>query len=230
MPGKGLIHGKQIRNNSISVDKLDFDLGLSSKHYNGDYNLSVTSSVIGNSQSTGLFPSEDPTENSGFYVQVNGVVIDLGNGVLNRSAYFSEDGGITAIEIKDIGTQSELYWNASVANYILSPSDRITFEYEIPATASLTLVDFGGQPPSYYLDRTNHTNTQLSTTISDFNYVHNQGVTASTWTINHNLNRYPNINIVDSNNIIIVGEVNYQNLNTIQLTFNSGTIGKAFLS
>ncbi|CAG7581572.1 MAG: hypothetical protein SLAVMIC_00908 [uncultured marine phage] len=230
MAGKGLIHGKQIRSNSIGVDKLDFDLGGSAIQYNGDYHLSVTSSIIGNSQSTGLSPSESPIDDTAFYVHVNGIVIEVGDGVTNKSVYFSEDNGVNAIMINEIGTQSVMYWNASIANYILSPTDRVTFEYEISGTASLTLVDFGGQPPSYYLNRQNHTNTQTSTTISDFNYVHNQSFTASTWNIAHNLGRYPNINIVDNSNLEIEGSIEYVDLNNIEITFNSGVSGMGFLS
>ena len=207
MAGKGLIHGKQIRDNSIGIDKLDFDLGGSAIQYNGDYNLMVTASIVGNSQSTGLSPSAKPIDDTAFYVHINGVVVEVGDGVINKPIYFSEDGGTTAVMINEIGTQSVMYWNTSIANYILSPTDRITFEYEISGTASLTLTDFGGQPPSYYLNRQNHTNTQTTSTISDFNYVHNQSATSSTWTINHNLGRYPNINIVDGDNIEIEGSM-----------------------
>jgi len=206
--GKGLIHGKQIRDNSIGIEKLNFDITGGSGgafQYNGDYELSVTASITGDNQSTGLSPSADPLDNSAFYVHVNGVVINLGDGVTTKPAYFSDDFGSNAVQIKNIGTQSVLYWNASLAKYILSPSDRITFEYEIGVTASNPIID-------------------------PFIYVHTQSLSSAVWNITHNLDGYPNVTSVDNSDIQIEGEVKYINLNEITITFNSSVSGKAYLS
>lgn len=129
------IHGKQIRDRTVSADKLNFDVNGGSINYNGDYNLSVSAEIIGDNQSTNLSPSEQPVSNTAFYVMVNGVQIKVGDGSTASPCYFSDD-STNAVEIKDIGTQSTLFWNSSIANYILSEDDRITFKYQIASTFS----------------------------------------------------------------------------------------------
>ncbi len=61
-------------------------------------------------------------------------------------------------------------------------------------------------------------------------YVFIQAVAASVWTIVHNLGFYPNVTVVDSSNRVVVGEGEYININTIQLTFVGGFSGTAYLS
>lgn len=61
-------------------------------------------------------------------------------------------------------------------------------------------------------------------------YVFTQGTPASVWTINHNLGKYPAINVVDETNTEVVGEVNYTNNNQIVVTFSAAFSGKAFLN
>jgi len=81
-------------------------------------------------------------------------------------------------------------------------------------------------------------NSALAITVSantvTFNvksgYVFTQGTPASVWTINHNLGKYPAINVVDETNTEVVGEVNYTNNNQIVVTFSAAFSGKAFLN
>ena len=59
---------------------------------------------------------------------------------------------------------------------------------------------------------------------------HAQGVASSTWTVTHNLNKFPSVTIVDSNEEQIFGVVDYQSANTIVLTFSAAISGKAYLN
>ena len=59
---------------------------------------------------------------------------------------------------------------------------------------------------------------------------HTQGSASSTWTITHNLNKFPSVTIVDSNEEQIFGVVDYQSANTIVLTFSAAISGKAYLN
>lgn len=62
------------------------------------------------------------------------------------------------------------------------------------------------------------------------NYVHDQQVASSTWVVVHNLNKYAAINIVDTANDIIMGEVKYNSLNQLTITFTAEISGKAYLN
>jgi hypothetical protein len=62
------------------------------------------------------------------------------------------------------------------------------------------------------------------------NYVHNQQVASATWVVVHNLNKYTSVNIVDTANDIIMGEVQYNSLNQLTITFTAAISGKAYLN
>lgn len=66
--------------------------------------------------------------------------------------------------------------------------------------------------------------------MADKNYVFNQASATATWNINHNLNKYPSIHVVDSAQTVVVGDVKYIDLNNITVTFASGFAGQAFLN
>ena len=61
-------------------------------------------------------------------------------------------------------------------------------------------------------------------------YVHEQTASATTWTINHNLEFVPNITVVDTFGTVVEGSYDYPNDTTVVLTFSSPFSGKAFLS
>lgn len=61
-------------------------------------------------------------------------------------------------------------------------------------------------------------------------YVYEQGVAASTWTIDHNLGFYPSVTVVDSAGNMVSGEVNYASINRVVVSFNGSFAGSAYLS
>ena len=65
---------------------------------------------------------------------------------------------------------------------------------------------------------------------SDKNYVHVQSVASDVWNVNHNLNKYPSINIIDNEGNEVIGEVQYIDLNNIKLRFNNNFAGKVILN
>jgi hypothetical protein len=77
--------------------------------------------------------------------------------------------------------------------------------------------------------------------VNNVRYVHTQAsvptVQASgtyaglyIWTINHNLNFYPNVTVFDSGNSIVETHVAYSNANTAIIVMNSAISGTAYLS
>lgn len=65
---------------------------------------------------------------------------------------------------------------------------------------------------------------------SDKNYIHTQGTPSDTWTINHTLNKYPSVTIIDSGGTEIIGDIKYIDTTTVLVTFTSGFSGKAILN
>ena len=63
---------------------------------------------------------------------------------------------------------------------------------------------------------------------ADKTYVHNQGTASSTWVVNHNLEKFPSITVVDSANRVVIGDIIYNSENQLTVTFNGSFSGKAY--
>ena len=61
-------------------------------------------------------------------------------------------------------------------------------------------------------------------------YVHEQGVASAVWTVQHNLDKYPSVTVVDSAENEIVAEVEYIDKNTVQIRMIGASKGRAYLS
>ena len=65
---------------------------------------------------------------------------------------------------------------------------------------------------------------------TDKRFVYNQSSSSSVWTIEHNLNKFPSVTVVDSAGTIVIGEINYTNINNLTLTFSAAFSGVAYLN
>ncbi len=63
---------------------------------------------------------------------------------------------------------------------------------------------------------------------ADKNYVHKQQVASDTWTVVHNLGKYPSITVVDSAGTVVVGEIILQTTEQAVISFNGAFSGKAY--
>jgi hypothetical protein len=64
---------------------------------------------------------------------------------------------------------------------------------------------------------------------SDIFYTHTQAVSASVWTINHNLNGYPTAVVLDSAGTMCEGTFSYPSVNQMIITFSSAFTGTAYI-
>lgn len=65
---------------------------------------------------------------------------------------------------------------------------------------------------------------------SDKHYMHRQDSASATWIINHNLDKYPSVSVVDSAGNVVVGEIAYNNTNQLTVKFTAAFSGKAYLN
>lgn len=61
-------------------------------------------------------------------------------------------------------------------------------------------------------------------------YIHNQIVAAKVWIINHNLDKYPPVSVVDSGGNVVMGDIQYTSPNQCILTFSAMFSGTAYLN
>lgn len=71
--------------------------------------------------------------------------------------------------------------------------------------------------------------------VGSLYHEHNQTILASTWSINHNLNRYPNITILDTLSNKIEGDISYIDKNNVLIHFKKAGVpfnigGTAYLA
>lgn len=96
------------------------------------------------------------------------------------------------------------------------------------------ITEFTGSPKWGKITGSLSSQTDLWAYIQSFekrdNYVHNQAVSASTWVINHNMGKNPSVSIVDTANDEVEGDVKYNSINQITITFTAAFSGKAFLN
>lgn len=71
---------------------------------------------------------------------------------------------------------------------------------------------------------------QTKAGIGDRTFVHDQIAASATWVVAHNLNCNPAVSVVDSAGDIVYGNVRYDSLNQITVTFSAPFSGKAYLN
>lgn len=133
-------------------------------------------------------------------------------------------GATSAVVTHNLGNQ-----DVNVEVYrATTPFDRIDCDVEHTSTNSITLRFLAAPAANAYV-----CNVILGSPASiagSNNYVHNQSVAAATWLIDHNLNFYPNVTVVDSSGDQVEGTVTYTTLNQVRVMFSAAFAGLAYLS
>lgn len=64
----------------------------------------------------------------------------------------------------------------------------------------------------------------------DANYVYTQSSPSAVWVVTHNLAKYPSVTVVDSAFNVVYGEILYDSINQVTITFAGAFSGKAFFN
>ena len=64
----------------------------------------------------------------------------------------------------------------------------------------------------------------------DKNFVFTQSTPSATWTIQHDLNKFCSVTIVDSAKQVVIGDITYTDLNELTITFTAAFSGQAYLN
>ena len=70
----------------------------------------------------------------------------------------------------------------------------------------------------------------LSSGLADKTFVFTQGVPATTWNVQHNLQKFPSVSVVNNNDLLMNGEITYIDNNNITCNFSAAFAGKAYLN
>lgn len=61
-------------------------------------------------------------------------------------------------------------------------------------------------------------------------YIHDQIMSSKIWIVNHTLNKFPSVSVVDSGGNLVMGDVTYINTSQLKISFNYEFSGKAYLN
>ena len=64
----------------------------------------------------------------------------------------------------------------------------------------------------------------------DAHFIYEQNMPSATWVITHNLGKKPVAVVVDSTENVVIGDIQYNSLNTLTITFVDPFSGKAYLN
>jgi len=131
--------------------------------------------------------------------------------------------------------------NVTVNDYVIGTDSVTGKSYSYKITDVL-----GGVPPTAVEDLSNVVFTNLASgetfqwdgvnwvnvpmPVSDKTYSHVQSVPAASWVITHNLGKYPAVMVMDSSFEVVVGNIVYDSINQLTVTFSGAFSGRAELN
>jgi hypothetical protein len=74
------------------------------------------------------------------------------------------------------------------------------------------------------------TDPDLIVKPTDLYHEHDQQTPSASWSVTHNLGKYPSVMIIDSVNNHVEGDIEYTSANTLTITFSSTFSGKAYMN
>ena len=77
---------------------------------------------------------------------------------------------------------------------------------------------------------TTPTDNIINVYTGDANYVHDQGVASASWVVDHDLNKFCSVTVVDTAGTVVIGQITYNSVNRATLTFRSAFAGKAYFN
>lgn len=122
-----------------------------------------------------------------------------------------------------ISEQKEIsnFGHYKITSYTLIP---------LTTTYTLNLTYIGGNGTFEDLKYYDFATFTISSGVGDKNYVHPQPVASATWTVQHDLNKFPSVTSVNINNIEMYGEVVFDDLNNLTINFSAAFSGQAFIN
>ena len=66
--------------------------------------------------------------------------------------------------------------------------------------------------------------------VGDKNFAFTQPTPSVEWTIQHNMDKFPSVSVVNNNNILMYGNTTYVDKNNLTINFSAGFSGKAYLN
>lgn len=93
----------------------------------------------------------------------------------------------------------------------------------------IIISDAASKDPNFKTKTTN-IETISKFVVSISNFVFTQSVPSNIWVIQHDLNKFCSVTVVDSAKQVCIGDITYNDLNHLTITFSAPFSGQAYLN
>ena len=139
-----------------------------------------------------------------------------GNGSIDMDHYYTLVNfylELGANEVNSIDTSDTTFID-------MTPTTPTSGNVEITASLSAT-----GTP-----DNTTFLRGDNTWVKADKDFVFTQAVPSATWSIQHDMDKFPSVSVVNNNNVLMYGNITYIDKNNLTINFSAGFSGKAYLN
>jgi hypothetical protein len=131
----------------------------------------------------------------------------------------------TLVNIYSYGTLTPIYSSAYTSTSVVVVDVYVRKDTPIVTDQGIIApADFSGDTINLALNY-----TYIKSQTRDY-YVHDQQQSSASWVVNHNLNKFASVNVVDTANSEIIADVTYNSANQLTITFSTPISGKAYIN
>jgi len=160
---------------------------------------------------------------------------------------FSTNGNLINIAFSGGTVENEFYTSNGIQTFFtgstnVSFNNSLIVEFELPNTGingvfnevTTTITDNTmAQPVNSYnfeVIRFDDSAPCNSGIIGDKNFTFSQNTPSALWTIQHDLNKFPSVSVIDTSGNIVLGSVNHIDVNNLTISFTAPFSGTATLN
>lgn len=110
------------------------------------------------------------------------------------------------------------------------PNPQIAPQVITSAEVDTTYIDGAAATPSLRTLGTGPTQALAGNDPRLAGYVHTQAPLSASWVVQHNLNKFPSVAVVDTGDNELIPNVHYDSANQVTVTFGAATSGKAYVN
>lgn len=229
-------------------------LAYNGSHYDANYTLSLTSSLLYTHQVYSWFTVQEtinktvntyaqtPSDLLSIVSDISALKLSVDNAINSGNEFYQQKADFEYAQVLLLHIVDKIKVN-DTNNIYKDLKDLIAVlnNYQIPAYTPTN------QPiPPYDLTAyfpgavwgsiagTLSSQTDLWNVLQDLytrdHYTHTQSIASTTWAITHNMGKKPSVSIVDTSDDEVIGMVHHNSINQLVITFSAAVSGKAYLN
>ena len=177
-----------------------------------------------------LNPKNTPNPGAGdFYGPVKNSAI---SGITTMQVYKTDVSGQNVVAFMDyiVGSHILISQQNDISAFGHFKIDSYTINNPDDGFYTLNLTNIAGNSNLAELARYDFAIFTPSALVTDKDFIFTQPTPSIEWTVQHNMDKFPSVSVVNNNNILMYGNTTYVDTNNLIITFTAGFSGKAYLN